>query len=36
MPAFEGQLTEEEIQQISEFVANLELTSRDEAENSSN
>ncbi|WP_434120791.1 c-type cytochrome [Salinicoccus roseus] len=36
MPAFEDQLTEEEIQQISEFVANLELTSRDEAENSSN
>ncbi|MCK1976730.1 c-type cytochrome [Jeotgalicoccus huakuii] len=33
MPAFEGQLTDEEITAISEYVAGLELTSKDEASN---
>ena len=33
MPAFEGQLTDEEITAISEYVAGLELTTKDEAAN---
>ena len=33
MPSFEGQLTDEEITKISEYVAGLEEVSKDEATN---
>lgn len=36
MPAFKDQLTDDEIQQVAEFVANLELTSEENATNSTN